>query len=619
MYRKSDPKAGPEPSYQPVDIQNTNEQRKPSFFSGTPWLGIAGIIITIVSAVGIIVALYSANERAVDSWPSEDTPIQLTVLLAILIALANIGLRIAHKEGTTLTWWVEMSKGATLAESHRIWEHGGSAWSSTVGFLHLHITKIGVVSILMAFLSANGPLVQRAASITTGTSSESATFTANLSPDMFLNNTGYYQTRASVVTALSTSFRGVVLPFTNREPIKLNLKGCDGLCTGTLIGPGFDYNCTQRKQKYKVGFSYGRAGTTWEIGSIQIQELDKFSPDVINVTTAYKGDAAAVGNLTVTNCILHLATVQYPFVYTNGTLELQGLGTSVGGLVNRTEELLYLPREQSALGTWPSRLGGFAYALSRIYDSKVELYNTGSLALIGEGPMAYTYMSSNDSALDGQSESMTWSDPTPSILDAFHEMGFRTALAYSNSSTEQTIQGTQERTFIKYTINANFLAGSLAVTFASVLAVMLLYYGFWVIGRPATMSPLETAHAFQSPATSGEDMLKKADDLAKAFENRKVKYDVIQGKIIMVDGEMVDNEDLEASTGTQSVNGERNDVPNIDEERNNGQEASIHTTSIDQERSSVQHMSGHQERASDQEASVGVPIMGERNSGDQQR
>ncbi|KAJ4139770.1 hypothetical protein NW768_001114 [Fusarium equiseti] len=177
-------KHGLQASYQPVDAQNPNQQWKPRFFSSIPWLGAAGIIVAIASAVGTVVALYSANGKAVDSWPSKDTPMQLTVVLSILIAVGNVGLRIAHKEGSTLTWWIKMSKGATLAESHRTWDYGSSAWSSILGFLHLHIRKIGLVSILMAFHFANGPLIQRATEVTTGFSTEPATYKAPVSPDV---------------------------------------------------------------------------------------------------------------------------------------------------------------------------------------------------------------------------------------------------------------------------------------------------------------------------------------------------------------------------------------------------------------------------------------------------
>lgn len=531
MYQSSDDKEGFQPSYQPVDAQNRNEdeQLKPSFFSGVPWLGTAGILIAIASAVGSIAALYSANDKAVDSWPSQHASIQLTVMLAVLIAVGNLGLRIAHKEGTTLTWWIMMSKGATLADSHRTWEHGSSAWSSALAILHLHISKIGLVSILMAFHFASGPLIQRATDVTTGTSMEPATFQAQLSPYMFLEPTAYYMTRASVPTTISTEFMNIILAHNNREPIKLDLKGCDGVCSGTLVGAGFDFDCAQKKKKYSLGPEFGDPGTTWIVGSIQINGSTTDNPDTVHVETIHKGDAPHIGNFTVTTCVVHSARVKYPFTYTNGTIQLEGPTSTTGGIVNRTEEMIYLETEMSGMGRWASRLGGFGLALSQIHNSNVELYWTGQMALEGQGPMMYSYISSNDSSLGELS--MTWSDPTPSVLGAFNEIAFRTAVAFSNSSFEQTVQGTQTRTFIKYTINTNFLAASLAVTFVSALAIVLLYHGFWLLGRSVTMSPLETAHAFQSPATTGADAV-KADDLAKIFEDKKVRYDVGQGIMI---------------------------------------------------------------------------------------
>ncbi|RFN49466.1 hypothetical protein FIE12Z_6255 [Fusarium flagelliforme] len=538
-------KHGFQPSYQPVDAQNPNRQWKPRFFSSIPWLGTAGIIVAVASAVGSIVALYSANGKAVDSWPSKDTPMQLTVVLSILIAVGNVGLRIAHKEGSTLTWWIKMSKGATLAESHRTWDCGSSAWSSILGFLHLHIRKIGLVSILMAFHFANGPLIQRATDVTTGFSTEPATFKAPVSPDMFLEPTGYYQTRGPSVNTLASNFTSVYLAFTNREPIRLNLKGCEGICSGTLIGAGFDFDCTRGKQDYSIRAVQAAPGTTWEIGSIRIWNSDTENPDTIRVDTVFKGDAADVGDLTVTNCTLHSATVRYPFTYTNGTVELQGPGSTIKGMVNQTEEMVYLFREHSGLGTFVSRLGGFGYALSRAYSSTVGVYYTGPLALMASGPMAYTYMSSDDGVL-GET-GMTWFDPTPSILEAFNEMAFRTAVAFSNSTFEQTIQGTQQRSFIKYTVNTDFLAASLGVTFICALAIVLLYHGFWRLGRPVTMSPLEIANAFQAPVMQGTSLLRDAEDLAKALENKKVKYDIRQGIIIIADGDADNGEEHDAS------------------------------------------------------------------------
>lgn len=520
-------KYGYESTYQLITPYPSNQHWKPSFFKSIPWSGLAGIVVAIVSAAGIIAALSSASGKEVDSWPTQDRPIQLAVALAVLIAIANIGLGVAFHEGRALTWWIKMSQGATLAESHRYWEHGSSAFQSVLGLLRLNVSKITLVSILMAVTIANGPLIQRAARIMPDTRTQPATFHAAVSTDQFSRPTGFYMTRAKSLSTLTTNFSRILRSYTNRDPIKLDLEGCEGICSGVLIGAGFDINCTRSSQSYYID---KEPGESWVVGGIQITDNGLMVPTMLHLNTTYKGVIGDKGDLTVTTCILHSAIVQYPFSYANGTVTLRGSSSTVDGIVNRTEKLMYPNMETSGLGTWPSLLGGFAFALSSMFSSNVTLYFTGILALQGDGPMGYTYMNSSDAEMG--STNMTWSDPTPPILETFREVAFRTAIAFSNSTFKQAVRGSQMRTTTKYAINKEYLAASLATTFAGALAVTFLYHGFWRLGRPVTMSPLETANAFNAPAMHGMDGLKTADDLAKRLKSTVVKYEIGQGKMI---------------------------------------------------------------------------------------
>ncbi|KAF4453294.1 hypothetical protein F53441_4024 [Fusarium austroafricanum] len=522
-------KLGAQLAYQPVSPHNSNEQWKPSLLRSIPWSGIAGIIIAILSGVGSIIALYSANGEVVDSWPSKDRPIQLAVILAILTAVGNVGLGVAFNEGATLTWWVSMSQGATLGESHRYWEHSSSAWKSFLGLLHLRISKVNLVSILMASHFANGPLIQRATRITTDLTTQKTTFHVAFSPDQLSQPTGYYMSRAQSISTLAGNFSRVVLAYNNRDPIKLDLKGCDGVCSGALIGAGFDVGCSNENKSYSI--NEREAGGQWVVGGVEIWHDGIGTPGVVNVTTTYKGHPTAKGHLTVTTCLLRSALVRYPISYANGTLTLQGINSMADGTVNRTEKLLYPFAESAGLGRMGSLLGGLSSALHDLFASNVSLYQSGTLAVQGTGPMGALYMKSSDDALG--TVNMTWSDPTPSILEAFHQMAFRTAFAFSNSSFEQTVQGTQQRITTKYAINKAFLAASLVITFSNALAIMFLYPGFWRLGRPVTMSPLETANAFNAPSMSDADGLKDVDELAQRFESKVVRYDIGQGKMMI--------------------------------------------------------------------------------------
>jgi hypothetical protein len=536
-----------QPVSQSIDPEFPSEQWKPSVFESVPWTGLVALVLSITSTVGIVVALHSASGKAVDSWPTEDRPIQLTVLLAILIAIANVGLGVAFREGRTLTWWIRMSKGATLEECHWYWEHGSSALQSVWGLFCLHPNRVTLVSIIMAMTFINGPLIQRAVLITSETTTYPSTFHASFSTDQFSQPTGYYMTRSYGISTLATNFSRVLLGYTNRDPIEIDLSGCKGSCEGALIGAGFDVSCTRGVRDYAIDRT-DSVGKTWRLGSIDIG-FHGHAPTTLRLDTTYKGSADAEGQLTVTNCTLDSALVQYPFSYLNGTITLRGSITSIDEIVNRTEKLFYLDPETAGLGVWPSKLGGFSFALYEQFASSVQLYDTGILALQGDGPMRYTYMTSSESVFG--TPYMTWSDPTAPILETIRELAFRTALSFSDSSSQQTIHGSQRRTTTRYAASKHFLTASLAITFASTAAVMFLFYGFWCLGRPVTMSPLETANAFQAPAMYAAERFKNAHDLAYHLQDVVVKYDIQQGKMMAV-GPHADDEIGDASLGPRT-------------------------------------------------------------------
>ncbi|KPM46350.1 hypothetical protein AK830_g189 [Neonectria ditissima] len=504
-----------------VPDQQPGQQWQPTILKSLPWTGLFGLFICLSSVAATVAVLLSANGESTDSWPNEEWPIQLAVVLAIIIAIGNAGLTMAYNEGVTLSWWIKMLKGGSLADSHRYWEHGSSAWQSIVGIRH--VNKISVVSILLLLLIVDGPLLQRAAGFTTVTETEQATFTAGLSADQLSQSTAYYMTRAHAVNTLAPNFSRVVQEYSGRKPVTLDLAGCNGTCSGTLVAAGFDIGCTRDTAPYDLDVA---PGDTASIGAISVLSDGIVAPGVIDVSTVYKAMEGEKGHLIRTNCTLHSAQVGYPFKFVNGTVTLGGSISSVDAIVNNTVALLYPMNETSGLGKWPSLLGGIAYAAGNIYNSEIELYQSGTLALQGTGPMQYTYMNSSDEYLG--TWNMTWTDPTPSVLEAIRELTFRTAISFSNSSSEQTVYGTQLRTTTRYVLHMEFLAGTLVIVVVAAVAVGCLFHGFWLLGRRVSMSPLEIAAAFQAPITAGADSNADAAQLASQVGSREAKYGALQ-------------------------------------------------------------------------------------------
>ncbi|CAH0051568.1 unnamed protein product [Clonostachys solani] len=498
--------------------QSAENVYHPSFFKSIPWAGMLGLVVTVLAAIAIIIMLKTADGKATDAWPSESRTIQLSVILAILIALVNASLTLAFHEGAALAWWLKMLKGGNLGDSHRYWQHGSSAFQSIIGLWHFN--KVTFVSIVMLFLIASPPLLQRAAEIITVTESENATFNAALSQDQFKQPTGYYMTHAPSVNALTSNFSQVVQDFTNRKNIRLSLEGCKGTCSGTFVTTGFDVSCTKGGKDYDMNIKTGGNAT---IGSIAISSNTIYRAGVITVMTTHKADSADKGKLITTNCTLQSAQVKYPFNYTNGIIALGGASSSVDEIVNHTTKLVYPNMETAGLMKQPSIFGGIAYALGSIYNSEVRVYSSANLAIMGSGLMTYTYRNFTDEELG--SKSMRWIDPMPAILDAIREVTFRTAIAFSDPSAQQTIQGSQLRTINKYKIDLRFFGGTLGIIGFSTLAVVILFHGFWRLGRPVSMSPLEIATAFQAPITKGAvSVASDADDIAKQIGRRGVRY-----------------------------------------------------------------------------------------------
>lgn len=486
--------------------------------AATPWMGITALITAALSAAGIVIALFSATDKHTDSWPTRAAPVQLSVMIATLMAIGAGALRVAHVEGAAISWWVRMLKGSNLYECHRYWEHGMSAWQALLQ-LH-HVNKVSLSSLLLVAVLVAGPLLQRSATIRSVSVETPVSFQVGILTDVFPQTTAYYMSHVAAVNTLTSNFSRVLQDYTSRSPISVAQNGCEGQCQGHVIAPGFEAVCYSSSQPYNL--STMTPGDTQTIGSINIEADGTTDPNILNFTTLFKADSASAGDLTKTKCVLHFASIHYYVRITGNSLDLQGRNTSSR---NDTIARHYLPTERAGLGMLPSQLGGFFLAIQSLYNSTLDIYDAGELAIEGTGPLRYTYMTSTDTELGG--ESMTWMDPMPSILDAIHDLTFRAALSFSNDTFFQSVNGTQQSMTNVYVRHDEYLAGAMAIIAVAMLAITLLFNEYWLLGRRVTLSPLEIAGAFQAPVTTGSATNGEVGTLMKQIGNREVKYGVL--------------------------------------------------------------------------------------------
>lgn len=106
-------------------------------------------------------------------------------------------------------------------------------------------------------------------------------------------------------------------------------------------------------------------------------------------------------------------------------------------------------------------------------------------------------------------------------------MIFRTAVATANSSDTQSVVAQASGSHTVYKTSYVFLALATLASGLAILSVLLTFNGFWRLGRKVSMSPLETAKAFDAPIMKEADSSAPAKALLNQVGGKPVKYGLV--------------------------------------------------------------------------------------------
>ncbi|KAL1877310.1 hypothetical protein Plec18167_005000 [Paecilomyces lecythidis] len=465
------------------------------------------------------IILAAANGKHADQWPARNTMFQPAVVLSVLSTITNALLLFAYQDAAVVAWWIKMLRGMTITESHRSWQYAGSLWKSVAALCSFN--TVAFACLAMGLVVVDGPLVQRALQISPKQISSQTNFSVSFSQAPFPDGySGVYMTRSPSVSALKSQFIPVVRGYVQRSPIALPTTTCRSKCRGSVVGPGFDYDCQTKHEPYSLE---PRPGNEYNVGYARVNFMTSFTgfSNTIDVDTKYKDTPGTNGSYTTKSCKLRFGRVNYDISISNTSMVTLHPRR---GNVNETIEILDMYRETSGLGEFGSALGGIAYAANTIYGSNVSLYFTGTFAIEGKGPLASVYLNTTDAELG--STNMTWLDPTEDILDAIRELSFRAAVSLSNSTTLQGVRGIEDGLTAIYGVHGSYLAGAIAAIIVGVAAICVLFWGWWRLGRSVSMSPIEIARAFGAPIVQTEDSNADLNDVLKELGSRKIRYGV---------------------------------------------------------------------------------------------
>ena len=97
-------------------------------------------------------------------------------------------------------------------------------------------------------------------------------------------------------------------------------------------------------------------------------------------------------------------------------------------------------------------------------------------------------------------------------------------LTVTNRTTQQKVPVSMTYDETVYVVNYAWLMGTTSLVTIACLAIAPLYWGWWHLGRPVSLSPLEIAKAFDAPLLRGVDTNGTFDELTRAIGDLRVRY-----------------------------------------------------------------------------------------------
>lgn len=164
-----------------------------------------------------------------------------------------------------------------------------------------------------------------------------------------------------------------------------------------------------------------------------------------------------------------------------------------------------------------------------------------------------------DYTLDSEDYDYMWSDPTDNMISTAHELTLRAAIATTNTRivtfwNEDESENTPDLltqfqseiaspnlTFVNRTVSQDaevtmtfeesvyktqpkWLTAAFAVILLACISIVPTYWGWWHLGRPVSMSPLEIAKAFDAPLMQYADPNGSAANHLRTVGDMRVRY-----------------------------------------------------------------------------------------------
>ncbi|KAH9845146.1 hypothetical protein Tdes44962_MAKER06790 [Teratosphaeria destructans] len=532
-----------------------------------PFFGLLCLGVSICSVFFSAAILITSNNKPVDSWA-----IQPTVFLAIAAALSNTAVTVAYSQAVIIAWWYRASRGATILALEKQWEASTGLFSPLYHIKHPNL--VVVATLLVWSMIADGPMLQRAASVVSATQWKMLPFNVTLTPEL---PTGFSGQRLYNDIVMSGAVIAICEDWTAQTPISLAVNPpCKGTCATTVRGPGVT-KATCSTKTWPITYEmYHDPNATWGEWPMPVS-LDPTAPTnpVFQVVLGPHKDGPSnpvpqeaavtiIGSISIfnssgkfeeTKCYWVPAILEYDVVFGNDghvrlLQDLDNPSSKVVALANNTHATpgwVEPPKQPATLDFLADYLGSFvkanASAVAPVPNAQAESSTVWHADATTYNSQAFKYHNFTWSAVEH-----TYIDPTPDIINSMNEMMFRSAVLASATqpnvsqlidpglSLEQNIMANQSVTHNVFHSDFAWFGAATALDLIVILAVLPLFWGFWKLEKHLSLSPCSLALAFNSPLLKEADPLKGAEGVVERYGSMKIKYgEVVDGE----EGELV--------------------------------------------------------------------------------